>query len=180
MTIEYTGVGGVQKKYNAASNAEVGSIGSKVTSYGNRTVVEYNFDYTNLPAWSATNLNDAGIPVIPAYSVIESAYLLVTTIWAGGTALEVGTFQAVAGTAVDADGIIPAAVGALTNINAAGEGLIGTGAQVLNVPTGAAATGLIAATNTTGAVDTVIGVVATGTFTAGAAKLIVTYIRRDA
>ncbi len=181
MALEYTTTGGVGTLFGPLATAQGSPFGARESTYGNYVEIEYDFDYTNLPAWSASNLNDARVPQIDAYSVIESAVLLVGTPWVGGTALEVGTFDAVAGTAVDADGLIPAAVGVLANLNAAGEGVYGIGIQCLASlynTGGAAPTGIIAATNTTGATKTVIGVVATGTFTAGTAKLIVRYLKR--
>lgn len=179
MGIEYN-VGGSRQHYGPRLDPGDFPVaaGAREVAYGNFVEVEYNFTYDNLPAWSATNALDACVPVIPAYAVITDAFLLVTTPWAGGTALEVGTFLASAGTAVDADGIIPAAVGVVANLNAAGEGVYGTGAQIVPPLTGDAATGIIAATQTTGAAAVVVGVVATGTFTAGKAKLIIRYIKR--
>jgi len=179
MATEYN-VGGARQVYGPRRDPGdfPDAAGSREVTYGNYVEVEYNFTYDNLPAWSATNVNDACIPVIPAYAVIKEATLLVTTPWAGGTSIEVGTFLASTGVAVDADGLIPAAVGVVANLNAAGEGVYGTGAQVVPPLTGDASTGIIAATQTTGAAAVVIGVVAVGTFTAGKAKLIVTYLKR--
>ncbi len=183
-TIEYTGAGAVRTSYGPLESptSKPFAVGARESTRGNVKEIEYNFTFDNLPAWTAANALDALVPVLPAYAVIIDAVLLVTEPFAGGTALEVGTFQAVAGTVVDADGIIPAAVGVVANLNAAGEGVYGTGIQVLNSlynTGGVAATGIIAVANTTGATTTVIGVVATGTFTAGRGRLVVSYLDRN-
>lgn len=183
MAIEY-GTGGVRHNYGPLADPVTRPVasGARESTYGNYVEIEYRFTWDNLPAWSAANANDATIPRIPAYAVIESAVLLVEDPFVGGTSLEVGTYLAAAGTAVDADGIIPAAVGVIANLNAAGEGVYGTGAQVLAAQYnagGSAPTGIIAATNTVGAAPVVVGVVADGSFTAGRARLIVRYLRRE-
>lgn len=184
MAVEYTTAGGVRKTFGPQADpvTRPEPCGAKESTRGNRTELEYRFTYDNLPAWSAGKALDACYPVIPAYAVIESAVLLVEVPFAGGTDLEVGTFLASTGVAVAADGIIPKAVGVVANLDAAGEGVYGTGIQCLAslYNTGAvAATGIIAATNTVGADPVVVGVVTTGTFTAGRARLLVTYVRRE-
>lgn len=184
MAVEYTVAGGVRKNFGPIPSpaTQPFPVGAKESTFGNIVELEYRFTYDNLPAWSAASANDALIPVIPAYSVILDAVLLVEDPFLGGTALEVGTYQAVAGTAIDADGIIPAAVGVVANLNAAGEGVYGTGIQCLNSlynTGGNAPTGIIAATNTSGSVASVVGVVATGTFTAGRGRLLIRYLRRQ-
>jgi len=178
-TVSYDAVGGARTSYGPTPSLATNAVGATEKTFGNRVELEYNFSFDSLPAWSAKNALDALIPVIPAYAVIEDVILLVRTPFAGGTSLEVGTFLASAGTAVDADGLIPAAVGALANIDAAGDALYGTGAQVVRrqVDEGAD-TGLVAVANTTGAAAVVVGIVAVGTFTAGVGKLVITYVKR--
>lgn len=179
MGIEYTGAGAVRHNYGPVQSptTKPSPAGARESVCGNSKEIEYNFTYDNLPAWSASNAADAVNPSIAPYALIESAYLYVEEVFAGGTALEVGTFEAVAGTAVDADGLIPAAVGVLANLDAAGDIVYGTGAQIANGKE-VGATGIISAAGTTGAVAVVIGVVATGTFTAGRARLVVRYTPR--
>lgn len=179
MSVEYTSPGSTRHFYGPrpSPTTQPDPAGARESYCGNFVEVEYNFTYDNLPAWTAENASDALQAVIPPYSLITDAYLLVQEVFAGGTALEVGTFQAVAGTAVAADGIIPASVGVLANLDTAGDIVYGTGTQVANGKE-VGATGIISAAGTTGAVNTVIGVVATGTFTAGRARLVVRYLPR--
>lgn len=183
MAVEYTTSGGVRTNFGPIESPTTKplAVGSREAVAGNVKQLEYNFTFNALPAWSATNVNDALVPVLPAHSLIVDAILLVEEAFVGGTSLEVGTFQAVAGTAVNASGIIPAAVGITANLNAVGKGVYGTGILCLNSlynTGGAAPTGIILATNGTGAITTVVGVVAVGTYTAGRARLLISYIDR--
>jgi hypothetical protein len=119
--------------------------------------LEYVFNFNDLPTGTLTNLD----AVIPAFSKIVSAKLEVLTAFAGGTSYVVGLNNASTGVAVDADGLLTAAQLPLANIDARGDFITGAGALV-GVSVGAAA------------VD--VAVVATGTFTAGKARLIVEYL----
>lgn len=127
-------------------------------------VVDVNYD--NLPA-ETSDLNNDGTndgwngadPYIPAGSFITRAFIVVETAFAGGTSYNFGLSQ-LDGTVIDADGIDAAvAVAAL-----------GSGNVV--VCDGA----LVGGTATTGSNNAYIKVAATGSFTAGKAKLVIEYI----
>lgn len=117
-------------------------------------VVEFKYD--DLPTNSTT---DEGVLVIPDKSFIVSARLQVLEAFAGGTSYDIGLVQT-DGTAIDADGLFAAL--ALASINGAGKTVAGAGALI-------------------GAVSSLtqnsqVKVAATGTFTAGRARLIVEYL----
>lgn len=120
----------------------------------------YDFSYDNLPTGSTTN---AGVFQIPQASFIKEARLEVLTAFAGGTGYDIGLVRATDGsTAIDADGLFAAAALTLATVNAQGKWATGAGALI-------------------GAVSDVtypaqVKVTASGTFTAGRAKLYVTYI----
>ena len=184
MTVEYTGSGAVRKSYGPllSPNTKPDPAAAKESKYGNTQELELRFDYTNLPAWSSASASDAVKNFLPAYAAITEAFLIVEQTWVGGTSLEVGTFQAVAGTAVDADGIIPAAVGATANL-VTGYVIAGRGIQVLEAPDAAGTAHVdgdgvyaAAATGPICTVASIVGVVAVGTFTAGRARLVVRYV----
>lgn len=104
-------------------------------------------------------------PVIPANSIIVNADLVMTAAaTSGGSAtLTIGTYNAATGAAIDADGID--ATIALTAIDAIGDVVQCDGAQV---------SGLV----TVGTVPVVVGAIfGTAAFTAGAAKLVIEYIK---
>lgn len=96
---------------------------------------------------------------IPAGSFITNSYLVVKEAAAGGTSINIGLYE-VDGTVIDADGI-DAAI--LTAEMAANEAVVNDGA-------------LVGGTATVGAANAYLFVAATGTFTAGKAKLVVEYI----
>jgi hypothetical protein len=100
-------------------------------------------------------------PYIPAGSFITSAYLVVTTAFAGASAvLNVG-LQTAAGVAIDADGIDAAVA---TADLAANKAVVADG-------------DLVGGTATVGAADAYLSIdYDTAAFTAGAAKLVVEYI----
>jgi len=104
----------------------------------------------------AVQANDAAIP---AGSWIKSASLVVTTAAAGGTSINFGLADA-AGAAIDADGIDAAVATAELADN-------------LAVPCDGA---LVGGTAGVGAADAYVTTANTGTFTAGAVKLVIEYI----
>lgn len=175
MPIEYTGAGAVRHNYGPVESPSLkpAVAGSRESTYGNYVEVEYRFTFDNLPSWSAGRANDAVWAQLPALAVITDAVLVVEDAFVGGTSLEVGTVLASAGTAVDADGLIPAAVGVTANLGA-GAAILGKGAQVAS----ADSDGIITSAQTTGAAPVLVSVVATGTFTAGRARLVVRYVPR--
>jgi hypothetical protein len=99
---------------------------------------------------------------LPAGSVVEDVYLVVTTAWAGGTDIQVGD-------GTDPDGFISATQGATANLTPAGALIRAAGAYAI----GDAATnrGLAKVYNTADTID----IAFTGTFTAGAATIYVRY-----
>ena len=154
------------------TGASGGSSRRAATNYGTRDIedvlpskyagaigkesVAYTFSFDDLP----TNGLDAAILQIPQYARIESATLQVITAFAGGTSYNLGLYEP-DGTVVDADGI-DAAV-ALAVIDAVGDIVICDGALVNGVVDVAEASQLVVA--------------ATGTFTAGKAKLEIVYTK---
>jgi hypothetical protein len=121
--------------------------------------MEVPFTYDNLPG--AVN-GDYGIVNIPAGAYLVSAYIEVGTQFAGGTSLAIGTEQN-DGTAIDADGIFTDAELPLANL---------TVGAVIAASAGADVGTIIDASN-----DAYVVVTATGTFTAGTAKLVIKYIK---
>jgi len=127
--------------------------GAIVASYGSRKEIEYRFSYDDLP--DADDGNSMLIEV-PANSYVESALLKVGTAWVGGTNLVVGLEQT-DGTVIDADGLHAAIVTAnltANSIHVGGGALVGA---------------------SSGANDAIVSVVTTGTYTAGDARLVVTF-----
>lgn len=125
-----------------------------------------NLDATDLPSFTADLDNDgtndgfsSGDAAIPAGAYITSASIVVTEAFAGGTSINFGLYQ-LDGTVIDADGID---AGVLTAALAAN----------LAVPCDGALVGGVA---TVGAADGYFVAAATGTFTAGKAKLVIDYI----
>jgi hypothetical protein len=105
----------------------------------------------------AVDYNNGEDAFIPAGSFLKSASLFATTTLVGGTSIDLG-FKTAAGGAIDADGIVAAAT--LAEINA---GHVCDGADIGTV---------IDASN-----DAYVSVSAvSGTFSAGAAKLVIEYI----
>lgn len=150
MGLETTG--GRQKFYGPAERNQ--KWGAKAAKHGSITEVEYEFTYDDLPA--ADDGNEMNI-VIPADSLLLDAYLKVGTAWAGGTSIDIGLVQT-DGTAIDADGIDASVATASLTADAiiAGDGAL-IGASI-------------------GSDDAVVEIAATGTYTAGSAKLLVRYI----
>lgn len=183
MGVEYTSPGSTRHFYGPrlSPSTKPDPAGSSESTAGNIRELEFRFDYENLPAYSAASASDAVKLAIPAHSAIVSAVLMVEQTWVGGTSLEVGTVST-AGVAVDADGLIPAAVGVTANL-VAGYVISGRGAQVVEAPDapGTAhidADGVYAAgaNGPIASVNSLVSVVAVGTYTQGRARLIVRYI----
>lgn len=156
MTKEVNSTGSVQHYGARLSTTEPGYPGTTAEKTIEREIV-IRFNYDNLPNYSST---DASVLSIPKGSVIVSASLQVETAFAGGTSYAVGLYDS-AGNAIDADGLITDANAPVANINAQYKVVVGSGA-------------LVGAVSSTSA-DGQIVVTATGTFTAGRAKLVVKY-----
>lgn len=140
-----------------------------VNTLGNKRQMVIDINYDNLPA-ETTDLDNDGTndgwsgadPYIPAGSFITQAVLIVETAFAGGTSYNFGLSQ-IDGTVIDADGLDAAVA---TADIAANKAVVMNGA-------------LVGGTATTGAADAYLKVAATGTFTAGKAKLVIEYITVD-
>jgi hypothetical protein len=122
--------------------------------FGNKGTIEYTVNFNDFPGVTFTDADS----YIPAGSIITSCLLLTDVAWVGGTNVEIGTYQK-SGTAIDADGI-DAAI--LTAALTAGSVIVNDGALAANK--------LSSAT-----LDSYIGVVLTGTYTAGKSRLIIEY-----
>lgn len=121
-------------------------------------IVPFTFD--SLPV---ANANDDAILIIPALSYIVSATLTVIVAGAAGTSYEIG-LNGADGSTVDDNGLFNTTELAVANLTPAGEVIVGAaGAQL----------------GTSVAVDTVVEVAATGTFTAGEYVLEVVYRTPD-
>ena len=152
---------------------EVGAKRNVATHYGPRTTdgqfggqesskegllktAEWDFSWSNLPVDGATALTFK----VPANAMVKSAVVYITTAWAGtGTpTMQVG----VVGAATDADGLVAAAQGTNALILVKGSVITGAGAYI---------------NKTIGTSDASVTVTAAaGAFTAGSAKLRVTYV----
>lgn len=129
--------------------------------------VVYDISYQDLDSTSATAVKGFD-HVIPAGSCLLSCRYVVDTAIVGPTAITCGTYLASDGTtAVDADGLMTAAVGVVTALDAAGDVVVGTGAQ-LTTGTGAG----FALTS-----DTVIRILPTvAVATAGKMRVYISYL----
>lgn len=156
---------GVYRRYKAPRDTS--AIPGEVQTYSaGRRAVELDFEYNDFPDFTADLDSDgtddgwSGNDVfIPAGSFITGAYLIVETAFAGGTSYNIGLYQA-DGTVVDADGIDAAVATAALAANSA---VVCNGA-------------LVGGTATVGANDVYVKAAATGTFTAGKAKLVIEFI----
>lgn len=124
---------------------------------GNYRQLEIKFNYNGLPA---TNKRLSETYPIPVNAVITRASWQTLVPFAGGTSYNVGLYN-YSGGAVSAAGIFSAL--ALASIDTAGETNISAGALI-----GVAAGGTAPGSH--------VGVVATGTFTAGQARLVIEYL----
>lgn len=177
MTIEV--VNGVRRNFGPRDAED--KVPGKVLTAGEVKEIVVDFNYDDLPTNST---NDALVQLIPAYAAVTQVLLFVKTTFAGGTDIQIGTEQA-DGTDVDLDGFVTAAQGAVANL-VAGYVVSGRGAQVVESPDAAGtahidADGVYAAgaNGPIASVATQIKVTANGTFTAGAAKLLVRYVLRS-
>lgn len=149
---------------NEQSERDTPSMSQPVTAgVTQQMVIDINYD--DLPAETSDLDNDGtndgwndNDPYIPAGSLITRAVLIVETAFAGGTSYNFGLSQK-DGTVIDADGID---AGVLTAALAANLAVQCNGALV-------GGTALVTA-------DAYLKVAATGTFTAGKAKLFIEYI----
>lgn len=167
---------GLEVKFGADWRSKVVNASRTVDTDGLTKEFELDFDLTRIPTGTVsytTDLDNDGTVdgftkadvLIPAYSHVISADVIMTVAAAGGTSIKVGRFQE-AGTAIDDDGLVTATEGVLANMNAQGKFVNGLGADV-TLTSGAGIS--------TGQYDSFIGVTATGTFTAGKGKIVLRY-----
>lgn len=159
--MSYTNADGLR----VLTNTDQGALGGEgVTARSARQVLVVDITGTALgTTFGASNI-DLLAPTIPANAIIVNADLVITTPFtsAGAATLTIGTYNA-AGTAIDADGID--ATIAITAIDADGDVVQCDGAQV---------SGLVTVGGAAAYVGAIYG---TAAFTAGAAKLIIEYIK---
>jgi len=118
---------GIQSSYGARTTE--GKFGALIGDDVIKTVV-YDLDYTDMASTSAAAKTGLDY-VYPAYSTFLSCRIVVDEAVVGPTAFTIGTYLASDGTtAVDADGLMTAAVGVVTALDAVGDMVVGTGAQL--------------------------------------------------
>lgn len=148
-------VGGLEYVYGPSGPDR--SRGAKRSKGGSLKEAVYIVEYDNLPN------DDTGnemILEIPAHAVVTAARFQVIEAFAGGTSYTVGLEQE-DGTVIDADGIFTAAELPLASIDAVGEAVVASSGALVGAEIGAN--------------DAVVAIVASGTFTAGKALLVIEY-----
>lgn len=106
-----------------------GKFGGKTCEAVVKHIV-YDITYEDLSSTSAAAVNGLEY-VIPAGSSLLSCRYVVETAIVGPTAITCGTYKASDGTtAIDADGLMTAAAGVVTALDADRDVLVGTGAQL--------------------------------------------------
>lgn len=150
--VKYINKDGLVENFGAPTDFQGGTLKTQ----GARKEVVLKIDGVKVtPATGAHQDNEV---FIPAGAVIESSKTIVTEAFAGGTNITLG-YENKAGTAIDADGIDAAvATGALT----LGAVIVNDGALATNVGIGA--------------VNAYPALTKSGTFTAGKADVVITYI----
>lgn len=128
----------------------------QLKSNGARKELVYKIDAVAVTPASGAHGDDESL--LPAGAVLESAKLIVTTAFAGGTNISLG-FEEKDGTAIDADGIDAAVATAALTANAV---IDCDGADIGTI---------VDASN-----DGYVALTKSGTFTAGKADLVLTYI----
>ncbi len=134
------------------------NVSGTTSRYANRFTIELTVDYDDLPDDIGGAFHDSD-SFIPAGAIIESALLFTDVAWVGGTSINIGTYEK-DDTVIDADGIDAAiATAALT----AGSVIVCDGAQATN--------DIVSTT-----ADAYVKVAATGTYTAGKSRLVITVL----
>lgn len=172
MSYEADSKRGVQVLYGPVSTQ--GKFGRSENSDGREKVLEYVFSYDALPVPGTSYIQAQ----IPAYAKILDCTLEVLTAFAGGTSYAIGLAQA-DGTEIDNDGLFTGL--ATASINARGKVVRGDGVlvpytYVKTSDAGAEQDALLPAYVSIGSAAGELKVVATGTFTAGKAKVRIKYL----
>ena len=152
----WTNADGLRVRFGA-HDSQNSRLGASVSGENVKTVVA-EFVYNDLPAPGGAGVLDQ--VYLPAGAYVISTTFQVDTAFAGGTSLQVGTEQA-DGTDIDLDGFHTDAQ-LVTASMTAGAVFAGTGADIGTV--------------VDGTYDSFLKVTATGTFTAGSARVIIDYL----
>lgn len=169
---------GLNVKTHGAYDSDVRNYFNRlrtVKTFGPIKTMILDFDLELVGAgttWFPADLNNNGTNdgftdeelFIPQGSAIVRCFSVCKEIALGGTSFAVGTYSKT-GSAIDAAGLITAANGAIANIGAIGEYIIGTGANVSD------ATGDVGLT-----ADAWVAITTVGTFTAGKGTVVIDYI----
>jgi hypothetical protein len=150
-----------------------GKFGRGYCSEDRVKTVEYVFSYDGLPVPGTSSLQ----AVIPAYAKVVDVTFEVITAFAGGTSYDIGLAQS-DGTEIDNDGFFAAL--ATASINARGKIVRGAGALCPQLTSTTVGEKVTQALTNIGSAAGELKVVATGTYTAGKAKVIVKYITEGA
>lgn len=164
MANQWTNDDGLTIRYGVEQARPPEPTAAQVLKFGAKRQLVLDFSYDELPDVSVDADNDGTNDeygdweaFIPAGALITAAYLTVDEAFAGGTSYNFGLYQK-DNTVIDADGLDAAVATAALGANA---GIVMDGAMI--------GTGV-------GANDAYVKVAATGTFTAGHAKLVIEYI----
>lgn len=147
----------------------------EVETDGNYREFICNYDLTLIPttttSYSTDRNNDGTVDgynqgdiAIPANAIVLSCDVFAQVAAAGGTNIEVGTYQE-SGTVIDRDGLVTATEGVTANLSAY-KRVIGVGAQLADAN---AETGI-------GSVAGYPGIYTNGTFTAGTGKIVLRFV----
>ena len=166
MTLEATNGLGVLTHYGVRTVE--GKFGGEIADEVIKHVV-YDISYEDLNSTSAAAVQGLDY-IFPIGTTFLSCHYVVDTAIVGPTAITAGTYLASDGTtAHDADGLMTAAVGVVTALDAVGDMVVGTGAQLT---TGTGAGWVLSA-------DAVIRILPTvAVATAGKIRVIVEYFAR--
>lgn len=158
----YVTVNGVTNLYGPPTETEYNAVEH---TFGQESKIKYHFTYDDLPTYQSNFV----FP-IPENAVLTEASFQVITAFAGGTSYDIG-LETGDGTDIDADGLWDALV--LADINAADEFSLSSGHGGTN-------SGALLNNGSLITADAYLLVAATGTFTAGEAEVVITYIPRPA
>ena len=157
--MSYEDSAGLGSENHYGARKLTGKYGQEIAYDGEVKTIEYLVNYNDLPVDGTSGK----INVFPANSMFISCNLEVITGFAGGTSYTVGLTTS-AGSVLDADGLMTATELVLANMNVAGDIVIGAGALIL--------------TSNTAVVTAAcqLDMIASGTFTAGQARIRVKYV----
>ena len=155
MSLENSASRDVLAHYGPRSTLE--KYGGEASNGGKVKTAVYKFSYDGLPVNGDTGLHY----VVPAGAIIKDVWISSPTAFVGGTSYDIGLEEA-DGSTIDLDGLFDALLLAELNLGASARTHTGTNSGALLDLEVTAAAQLI--------------VVATGTFTAGVAELVIEYV----